>query len=163
MYPYDIIFSRNRIANQAIHTTMCCATTRSDWRNGSSIIWELVSDPWWYDFEECGFLQEGYSWVDWCKDKMIIGPPRQRSRREEAELDEDYLSHEDIIRHCRPWSRTWPHPDDHSWCKVREVPKWAKNEFITRVSNQKKFKEANIFAHTGIGHTNLNNKMLEFI
>ena len=70
------------------------------------------------------------TWVEWCKDKMIIGPPRHRSSREEAELDEDYLTMEDIIRHCRPWSKTWPHPDDHSWCKVRKVPDWAIREFM---------------------------------
>ena len=56
--------------------------------------------------------------------------PRHRSAREEAELDEDYLTMEDIIRHCRPWSKTWPHPDDHSWCKVRKVPDWAIREFM---------------------------------
>ena len=77
------------------------ATTHPDWREGSSIIWELVSDPWWYDFEVHGKAED--TWVDWCKDKMIIGPPRQRSNREEAELDEHYLTPEDIIRHYLPW------------------------------------------------------------
>ena len=137
------------------------ATTHPDWREGSSIIWELVSDPWWYDFEVHGKAED--TWVDWCKDKMIIGPPRQRSNREEAELDEHYLPPEDIIRHYLPWSRTWPHPDDHSWCKVRAVPNWAKNEYIERASNHKNFKVAGLFRHKGIGHSNLNKKCLEFI
>ena len=37
----------------------------------------------------CGYED---SWVEWYKDKMIIGPPRSRSAREEAVLDEDYLT-----------------------------------------------------------------------
>ena len=108
------------------------AMLREDWREGSSIIKHLKADRWWSDymFEYEGLYPNEESWIEWCKDKMIIGPPRHRSSREEAELDEDYLTTEDIIRHCRPWSRTWPHPDDHSWCKVREVPDWAKEEFI---------------------------------
>ena len=140
------------------------ATTRLDWRDGSSIIELLEQDRWWDDYNwHCLFQCDEDTWVDWCRDKMIIGPPRQRSRREEAELDEDYLTQEDIIRHCRPWSRTWPHPDDHSWCKVRAVPSWAKNDYIERVSNQKNFKVAGLFRHKGIGHSNLNKKCLEFI
>ena len=117
--------------------------TREDWREGSSIIKILKQDRWWFDYRrECGrreILADLFddftftlnsTWVEWCKDKMIIGPPRHRSSREEAELDEDYLSDEDITRHCRPWSRTWPHPDDLSWCKVRAVPSWAIVEYI---------------------------------
>ena len=104
---------------------------RENWREGSSINAILTRDQWWEDYiYSWGNIHNDESWIEWCKDKMIIGPPRHRSSREEAELDEDYLTTEDIIRHCRPWSRTWPHPDDHSWCKVREVPDWAKEEFI---------------------------------
>ncbi len=107
------------------------AMTREDWREGSSIIELLEQDRWWDDYNwHCIHQSDEDTWVEWCKDKMIIGPPRHRSSREEAELDEDYLSDEDIDRHCRPWSRTWPHPDDHSWCKVRAVPDWAKAEYI---------------------------------
>ena len=112
------------------------AMLREDWREGSSIIKILKQDRWWIDYRlECEivvtwpFTLKG-TWVEWCEDKMIIGPPRHRSRREEAELDEDYLTWDDIIRHCRPWSKTWPHPDDHSWCKVRAVPDWAIVEYI---------------------------------
>ena len=102
---------------------------REDWREGSSIIKILKQDRWFVDFKWYKDIYED-SWVEWCKDKMIIGPPRHRSSREEAELDEDYLTMDDIIRHCRPWSKTWPHPDDHSWCKVRAVPDWAVKEFL---------------------------------
>ena len=140
------------------------ATTRLNWREGSSIIELLEQDRWWDDYNwHCLHQCEEDTWVDWCRDKMIIGPPRQRSNREEAELDEDYLTQEDIMRHCRPWSRTWPHPDDYSWCKVQAVPNWAKNEYIERISNQKKFKVAGLFRQKGIGHSNLNKKCLEFI
>ena len=112
------------------------AMLREDWREGSSIIKILKQDRWWIDYRleyeivvTWPFTLKG-TWVEWCEDKMIIGPPRHRSRREEAELDEDYLTWDDIIRHCRPWSKTWPHPDDHSWCKVRAVPDWAIVEYI---------------------------------
>ncbi len=105
------------------------AMLREDWREGSSIIKILKQDRWFVDFKWYKDIYED-SWVEWCKDKMIIGPPRHRSSREEAELDEDYLTMDDIIRHCRPWSKTWPHPDDHSWCKVRAVPDWAVKEFL---------------------------------
>jgi len=105
------------------------AMLREDWREGSSIIKILKQDRWFCDFSMFTDMYED-SWVEWCKDKMIIGPPRHRSAREEAELDEDYLTMDDIIRHCRPWSKTWPHPDDRSWCKVRAVPDWAVKEFL---------------------------------
>ena len=109
------------------------AMLREDWREGSGIINILKKDRWWWDYRmEIRSLRLGtmnWTWAEWCKDKMIIGPPRHRTRREEAELDEDYLYWDDIIRHWRPWSKTWPHPNDHSWCKVRGVPDWAKEEF----------------------------------
>ena len=121
------------------------AMLREDWREGTSIIKILKQDRWWIDYRAA--VARGYrlattiktwqtlppstwTWIDWCKDKMIIGPPRSRTYHEEAELDEDYLTLDDIIRHCRPWSKTWPHPDDHSWCKVRKVPDWAIREFM---------------------------------
>ena len=115
------------------------AMLREDWREGSSIIKILKQDRWWIDYRAA--VVSGYrlattirttatwTWTDWCKDKMIIGPPRPLTYHEEAELDEEYLSWDDIFRHCRPWSKTWPHPDDHSWCKVRAVPDWAKEDF----------------------------------
>ena len=104
---------------------------REDWREGSSIIKILKQDQWWIDYRRGRtWWTRRWTWVEWCKDKMIIGPPRSRSYHEEAELDEDYLTWDDIIRHCRPWSKTWPHPDDHSWCKVRKVPDWAIREFM---------------------------------
>ena len=141
-FPYEIQTIINQYAKPA------SAMLRENWREGSSIIGILKQDRWWLDYRrECGrvvvytmviegrpwkdftFTLNG-TWVEWCKDKMIIGPPRHRSSREEAELDEDYLTMEDIIRHCRPWSKTWPHPDDRSWCKVRAVPDWAIKEYL---------------------------------
>jgi hypothetical protein len=143
------------------------ATLREDWRKGSSINAILTRDQWWEDYIfGWGCMHQDESWLEWCKYKMIIGPPRQRSNIEEAELDEDYLTQEDIIRHCRPWSRTWPHPDDHSWCSGpyrTSLPCWAKNEYIERVSNHKNFKVFGLFRYKGIGHSNLNKKCLEFI
>ena len=123
------------------------AVLRTDWREGSSIIKILKQDRWWFDYRrECGRREidsfgvmggpwKGFTftlkstWVEWCKDKMIIGPPHPRLAFA-AFLDEDYLTMEDIIRHCRPWSKTWPHPDDRSWCKVRGIPDWAEEEFL---------------------------------
>ena len=60
------------------------AMLREDWREGSSIIKILKQDRWWIDY--VASRQAGYrlattttstatwTWVDWCKDKMIIGP-----------------------------------------------------------------------------------------
>ena len=107
------------------------AMLRENWREGSSIIELLEQDRWWDDYNwHCLHQCDEDTWVEWCKDKMIIGPPRHRSSREEAELDEDYLTMEDIIRHCRPWSKTWPASNDLSWCKVRAVPDWAIKEYL---------------------------------
>ena len=107
------------------------AMLRENRREGSTINAILTRDQWWEDYiYSWGNMHDDESWVEWCKDKMIIGPPRHRRSREEAELDEDYLTMEDIIRHCRPWSKTWPHPDDRSWCKVRGIPDWAEEEFL---------------------------------
>ena len=132
IFPSEIQAIINQYAKPA------SAMLREDWREGSSIIGILKQDHWWIDYRTrpCARLATTirttttWTWIDWCKDKMIIGPPRSRSYREEAELDEDYLSWDDINRHCRPWSKTWPHPDDHSWCKVRAVPDWAIREFM---------------------------------
>ena len=141
-FPYEIQTIINQYAKPA------SAMLRENWREGSSIIGILKQDRWWFDYRrECGRREIdafgvmggpwkdftftlNSTWVEWCKDKMIIGPPRHRSSREEAELDEDYLTMEDIIRHCRPWSKTWPHPDDRSWCKGRGIPDWAVEEFL---------------------------------
>ena len=127
IFPSEIQTIINQYAKPA------SAMLRENWREGSSIIGILKQDNWWIDYRRgCGRWDGtmNWTWVEWCEDKMIIGPPRSRSAREEAELDEDYLTWDDIIRHCRPWSKTWPHPDDHSWCKVRKVPEWAIREFM---------------------------------
>ena len=69
------------------------ATLRDNWQEGSSIIKILKQDRWWFDYRrECGRREIDPSgvmggpwkdftftlnrtWVEWCKDKMIIGPP----------------------------------------------------------------------------------------
>ena len=69
------------------------AMLRTDWREGSSIIKILKQDRLWFDYRsECGRREIDPSgvmggpwkdftftlnrtWVEWCKDKMIIGPP----------------------------------------------------------------------------------------
>ena len=110
------------------------AMLRENWREGSSIIELLEQDRWWDDYNwHCLHQCDEDTWVEWCKDKMIIGPPRHRSAREEAELDEDYLTWNDIIRHCRPWSKTWPAPDDRSWCTgphKTTLPDWVKTDYL---------------------------------
>ena len=73
------------------------AMLRENWREGSSIINILEQDQWWVDYmwsqrQRVEHQMDKDSWVEWCKYKMIIGPPRSRSAREEAELDEDYLT-----------------------------------------------------------------------
>ena len=110
------------------------AMLREDWREGSSIIKILKEDRWWIDYRRGRtWWTRRWTWVEWCKDKMIIGPPRSRSYHEEAELDEDYLNWNDIIRHCRPWSKTWPAPDDRSWCTgphKTTLPDWVKTDYL---------------------------------
>ena len=117
------------------------AMLREDWREGSSIIKILKQDRWWIDYRTRPCARAAttirttstWTWVEWCNDKMIIGPPRSRSYSEEAELDEDYLNWNDIIRHCRPWSKTWPAPDDRSWCTgphKTTLPDWVKTDYL---------------------------------
>jgi hypothetical protein len=116
------------------------APLRSNWYEGSSIIAILQNDPWWqdyiydigmkYDEHWTGSTDWDNTWIDWCKDKMIIGPPRYRGERELTGVDEEYMTEDDIYRHYIPWTKTWPVPGDHSWCKVRGVPEWAKEEYL---------------------------------
>ena len=112
----------------------CAATLRPNWREGSSINTILTCDQWWEDYIfGWGHMHQDQTWEDWCKEKIIIGPPRARSDHELTGFDEDYLVNcrcDDFRRHYVPWAKTWPAPGDHSWCKVRGVPDWAKEEFI---------------------------------
>ena len=130
IFPSEIQTIINQYAKPA------SAMLRENWREGSSIIGILKQDNWWIDYRRWSRRWDGtrtWTWVDWCKDKMIIGPPRSRSYREEAELDEDYLTWDDIIRHCRPWSKTWPAPDDRSWCTgphKTTLPDWVKTYYL---------------------------------
>tara|TARA_B100001059_G_scaffold236782_1_gene290295 strand:+ start:5660 stop:6067 length:408 start_codon:yes stop_codon:yes gene_type:complete len=114
----------------------CAATTRPDWREGSSIFELLEQDPWWSDYN-CQCLYQGdedTTWVEWCTDKMIIGPPRYRSGRELAELDQGYLTGEEFLTHCLPWIKTWAetHWEDMSWCTGPHhttLPDWVIREY----------------------------------
>ena len=106
IFPSEIQTIINQYAKPA------SAMLREDWREGSSIIKILKQDNWWIEYRRgCGRWDGtmNWSWVEWCENKMIIGPPR------------------------RPWSRKWPkwpEPIDISWCEVRKVPDWAIREFI---------------------------------
>ena len=109
------------------------ATLRPNWREGSSINMILTRDQWWEDYiYSWGNLHNDETWVDWCRDKMIIGPPRYRSDREVIIVDAEYMNNNDLERHYIPWVHTWPRPDDHSWCKVRGVPDWAQDEYCRK-------------------------------
>jgi len=131
----------------------CAATTRPDWREGSSIIKILKQDHWWFDYRrECGrreFESGGVmggpwkdftftlnrTWVEWCEYKMIIGPPRYRSGRELTELDNEYLTGDEFLTHCLPWIKTWAetHWEDMSWCTgphKTTLSDWVKTEYI---------------------------------
>tara|TARA_B000000557_G_C20809099_1_gene459117 strand:+ start:495 stop:899 length:405 start_codon:yes stop_codon:yes gene_type:complete len=114
------------------------ATLRDDWREGSSILKHLKADRWWNDYAKhrpISFDEDiSVTWYEWCLEKMIIGPPRPRGNREITGYDEDYMSDEDFHRHFIPWSKTWPKPEDCSWCRcrVRKVPDWAKIEYNSK-------------------------------
>ena len=73
------------------------------------------------------------SLLDWLRKRLILGPPRPRSDRELAEMDEDYLTLEEFKRHYVTWMKTWPDPHDHSWCSGPHrttLPEWVKREYI---------------------------------
>jgi hypothetical protein len=111
------------------------ATLRPDWRKGSIIIDKLNSNWWWRDFNTARNERDYYAketWVVWCRDKFIIGPPCCRSFLEEPELDGDYLSMDDVIRHKCPWFKTWPASEDLSWCSgphKTTLPEWVTDEY----------------------------------
>ena len=94
--------------------------TRPNWRDGSDIVRAIKNDFWWddylTDFNSFDSDLLDCSWVEWCKNKMIIGPPRVLTDWELDNLDQEYLTDSDIERHIIPWRRTW--------CKVQE-----ENEF----------------------------------
>ena len=111
------------------------ATLRADWREGSSNLGSLLSNRWWNDFKWSSSSSDSFyyqnTWVQWCKHKMIIGPPGWQSHQELAELDQNYLNVNDILYHRNPWLTTWPDYDDFSWCrwKFRNITDWAIREF----------------------------------
>ena len=111
----------------------------ADWRKGSSIIKILKEDRWWIDYRRGRtWWTRRWTWVEWCVDKMILGPPRPRGYREITGYDEDYLMQRfvegptEFDRHYVPWMATWPEPDDKRWLKARGyrgVPEWAAVDF----------------------------------
>ena len=108
--------------------------TRSNWREGSILNATITHDRWWEDYiYSWGNLHNDESWHDWCVDKLIIGPPRYRSGREMAELDDAYLTGEEFLTHCLPWIKTWAEREDYSWCTGPHhttLPKWVTAEYI---------------------------------
>ena len=51
----------------------------ADWRKGSPSAKHISRDPWWQHYKEASLVFD--SWVEWCVDKMILGPPRPRGYR----------------------------------------------------------------------------------
>ena len=111
----------------------CAATLRPDWRNGSCILKHLRDDRWWIDYSRSSEYMLCFNtettWSEWCQLNAIIGPPRWRSDSEPV-VNDKYLTAEDWRRHWFPWFNTWPDHNDRSWCKVRGVPDWAKEEYL---------------------------------
>jgi hypothetical protein len=113
----------------------------ADWRKGSPSAKLISRDPWWQHYKEASLVFD--SWVEWCVDKMILGPPRPRGYREVTGYDEDYLMQRfveggatEFDRHYKPWMATWPEPEDRSWLKARGnrgVPEWAAEEYRRKV------------------------------
>lgn len=100
------------------------------WRTESTPSAQALNDSrWMWDYW-------GTAWdenlVEWLEHRLILGPPRPRGRREICDYDEDYMTHDEFQRHYVPWAKTWPEPDDHSWCRVRTVPDWAIEDFIQK-------------------------------
>ena len=116
-----------------------------DWRQGSPTVKHIYRDLWWqhYKAASTGMWSSNFgdSWVEWCVDKMILGPPRPRGYREITGYDEDYLMQHfvegptEFERHYKPWMATWPEPEDRRWLKARGyrgVPEWAAEEYRRR-------------------------------
>ena len=108
------------------------------WRTESTPSAQALNDSrWMWDYWGDGDADENL--VEWLEQRLILGPPRYRTGRELAEMDEDYLSREEFLRHYVPWMKTWPHPDDHSWCKVRTVPDWVIEEYIQKKAAERRW------------------------
>ena len=134
IYKMEFPLELQSIINQ--YAKPASAMLRTDWREGSSIIKILKQDRWWFDYRRWSRRWDGtrtWTWVDWCKDNMIIGPPRNPSSHELFVLNKEYLSFEDYWRHHLPWCKTWPDYDDHSWCTGPHhttLPEWVITEYI---------------------------------
>ena len=77
--------------------------------------------------------RERVTWVEWCIDKLIIGPPRFRGDHEIMDFDEDYLTSEE--RGYLFWCDNFPSHDDRKWVRnrfPRGVPDWAMDEWCNR-------------------------------
>tara|TARA_B100001057_G_scaffold313122_2_gene313256 strand:- start:466 stop:939 length:474 start_codon:yes stop_codon:yes gene_type:complete len=117
-----------------------------DWRKGSPSAKHIYRDQWWQDYMySWGNMHNDESWVEWCVDKMILGPPRPRGYREITGYDEDYLMDRrgegptEFDRHYVPWMATWPEPEDRRWVEARGergVPEWAAEEYRRNRRNE---------------------------
>lgn len=100
------------------------------WRTESTPSAQALNDsPWMWDF----WGTEDDNLLDWLSHRLILGPPRYRTGRELAEMDESYLTGDEFLAHYVPWMKTWPHPDDHSWFTGPHhttLPEWVTTEYI---------------------------------
>ena len=90
---------------------------------------DWIQDYW--EGENCD-TDEDDSLLEWLTERLILGPPRARSERELAEMDEDYLTSEEYQAHYVPWMKTWPDPEDLSWCTGpyrTTLPDWVISEY----------------------------------
>ena len=124
--------------------------TRLDYQEGTPVCQAMYNDYWWLDYLHDAdpdsegtttwrsiFVDGEETWIEWCQYRMIIGPPRPRGYREICGYNEDYIlnDEEEFNRHYGPWMKTWPEPDDDSWCKARRqhyIPDWAKLDYVLR-------------------------------
>ena len=123
--------------------------TRLDYQEGTPVCQAMYNDYWWLDYlRDAGPDSEGTTtlrsddadeetWIKWCQYRLIIGPPRPRGHREICGYNEDYIlnDEEEFNRHYVPWMKTWPDPEDHSWCSGpyrTSLPDWAELDYVLR-------------------------------
>lgn len=102
------------------------------WRTESTPSAQALNDSrWMWDYWGDGDADENL--VEWLEHRLILGPPRYRTGRELAEMDEHYLTGEEFLSHYVPRMKTWSHPHDHRWCTgphhTGAVPEWVISEY----------------------------------